>query len=156
MKANIGISADHSKKTALLLNTLLADETILYTKTRNYHWNIESGSFIEMHQFYENQYTTLATVIDEVAERVRQIGHFAEGRLKDYIKLANLEEQEYTDDQKTQISNLLDDHETLCRSLRNHISKVEDEYKDVGTADFLTGVLKQHEKMAWMLRAYKK
>ncbi len=156
MKANIGITAAHTKKIALLLNTLLADETILYTKTRNYHWNIESTSFIEMHEFYESQYTVLAGLIDEVAERIRQIGHFAEGRLKDYIKLANLDEPEYTDDQQTQIKNLLEDHDTLCRTIRTAIPKVEEEYKDVGTADFLTGVLKEHEKMGWMLRAYLK
>lgn len=156
MKANIGLSAEHTQKTALLLNTLLADETVLYTKTRNYHWNIESTSFIEMHHFYEEQYNVLAATIDEIAERIRQIGHFAEGRLKDYIKLANLEEPDYTDDQQTQIKNLLDDHETLCRTLRTHIPKVEEDYKDVGTADFLTGILKAHEKMAWMLRSYLK
>src|SRR5690625_2733131 len=148
MKANIGLSKEHAKQVALILNTLLADETVLYTKTRNYHWNIESSSFIEMHEFYEAQYNTLAHMIDEVAERIRKIGHFAEGRLKDYLKLANLEEPEYTDDQQTQIKNLLEDHETLCRTLRGNIPEVEDKNKDVGTADFLPGILKEHEKMA--------
>ncbi len=156
MKANIGLLDEHAKQIALILNTLLADETVLYTKTRNYHWNIESTSFIEMHEFYESQYNVLEGIIDEVAERVRKIGHFAEGRLKDYIELTNLEEPEYTDDQQTQIKNLLEDHETLCRTLRGHIPEIEDKFKDVGTADFLTGVLKEHEKMAWMLRAYVK
>lgn len=154
MKANIGITPEHSKQIALLLNTMLADETVLYTKTRNYHWNIESTSFIEMHEFYESQYSELEELIDEIAERVRQLGHFAEGRLKDYIKLTNLEEPEYTDDQQTQLKNLLEDHETLCRTIRNHIPEIEDKYKDVGTADFLTATIQKHEKMAWMLRAY--
>jgi starvation-inducible DNA-binding protein len=156
MKANIGIPATHSQAVAVILNKLLADEFILYAKTRNYHWNIESKSFMEMHKFYEAQYTELATIIDEVAERVRKIGHYAEGRLKDFLKLASLEEGEYTDNQTTQIKNLLDDHETLARNIRQHIGEVEDKHKDVGTADFLTGVLKQHETMAWMLRAYLK
>lgn len=156
MKANVGISDEHSKEVALILNTLLADEFVLYAKTRNYHWNIESRSFKEMHLFYEEQYTVLATIIDAVAERVRKIGHFAEGRLEDFIKLTNLIEQEYTDDQQTQIQNLLEDHETLCRTIRNHIPNVEEEFKDIGSADFLTGVLEKHEKMAWMLRSYLK
>lgn len=154
MKANIGISAANSKAVALILNKVLANEFILYTKTRNYHWNIESRSFMEMHLFFESQYTELATIIDEVAERVRKIGHYAEGRLKDYIKLADLDEPEYTDKQEDQIKNLLEDHETMARTIRNEIETVEEKHKDVGTADFLTGVLKQHEKMAWMLRSY--
>jgi starvation-inducible DNA-binding protein len=154
MKANIGISDDNSRQVALILNRLLANEFILYTKTRNYHWNIESPSFAELHKFYEGQYGELAVIIDEVAERVRKIGHFAEGRLKDFIALGDLEEEEYTDDAASQIGNLLRDHETLCRTTRNEIRQVDEEYKDAGTADFLTGVLKAHEKMAWMLRSY--
>ncbi|GAA4306573.1 DNA starvation/stationary phase protection protein [Compostibacter hankyongensis] len=154
MKANIGISEKNSSAVALILNKLLADEVVLYTKTRNYHWNIECASFIEMHKFYESQYNELQLMIDEVAERVRKIGHFAEGRLKDFLKLTNLDEEEYTADQFTQIRNLLNDHETLARTVRKQIGEVEEKYKDVGTVDFLTGILKQHESMAWMLRAY--
>lgn len=154
MKANIGISEKNSQAVAALLNQLLADEHILYTKTRNYHWNIEGPNFMGMHKFYESQYTELAEAIDEIAERVRKIGHFAEGRMKDFLKLANLEEQDYTNDQKKQIKNLLDDHETLIRVIREHIDTVDEKYKDAGTADFLTGLLQQHEQWAWMLRAH--
>lgn len=156
MKANIGISEENSKAVALILNQLLSDEQVLFAKTRNYHWNIESPSFMELHKFYEKQYTELAETIDEIAERVRKIGHFAEGRLKDYLKLANLDEGEYTNDQNTQLKNLLDDHETIIRGVRQNISKVEDDHKDIGTADFLTGILKEHEEWAWMIRAYLK
>jgi starvation-inducible DNA-binding protein len=156
MKANIGISEENSKAVALILNQILADEQVLFAKTRNYHWNIESPSFMEMHKLYEGQYNELAETIDEIAERVRKIGHYAEGRLKDYLKLTNLEEGDYTNDQNTQVKNLLDDHETIIRGIRNNIDKVEEELKDAGSADFLTNLLKQHEQWAWMLRAYLK
>ena len=46
------------------------------------------------------------------------------------------------------------DHETVIRGLRGDIGPVADRYKDVGTSDFLTGLLEKHEKMAWMLRAF--
>jgi starvation-inducible DNA-binding protein len=154
MKANIGITEKNAKAVATILNTLLADEQLLYSKTRNYHWNYEGSNFMEMHKFYESQYNELADMIDEIAERVRKIGHYAEGRLKDYLKLARLTEPEYTTEQNEQVKNLLDDHETIIRVLRNDIEKADANYKDAGTTDFLTGVLKQHEKMAWMLRAY--
>jgi starvation-inducible DNA-binding protein len=121
MKANIGLSDKNSKEIAGVLNKILADEYLLYTKTRNYHWNIEGSNFTEMHLFYESQYNTIDEAIDEVAERVRQIGHYAQGRLKDFIKQSQLVEQEYSTDQKTQIQNLLDDHEAIIRFLRLHI-----------------------------------
>ena len=156
MKANIGISDKNSKEVASVLNKILADEYLLYTKTRNYHWNIEGSNFMEMHLFFESQYNTIDEAIDEIAERVRQIGHYAQGRLKDFIKQSQLVEQEYTTDQKSQLKNLLDDHEAIIRFLRLHIDIFTDKYKDAGNADFITGLMQKHEKMAWFLRSYLK
>lgn len=154
MNPEIGITAEGRQQVAYALNKLLADEVVLYTKTRNYHWNVEGSNFSEMHLFYEKQYGELAEMIDEIAERVRQLGHFAEGRLVDFMKLTQLLEPEYTSDQKSQIRNLLEDHETIVRSLRKLIQEFTDKFGDAGDADFITGVTKHHEKMAWMLRAY--
>jgi starvation-inducible DNA-binding protein len=156
MKANIGLSDKNSKEIAGVLNKILADEYLLYTKTRNYHWNIEGDNFTEMHLFYESQYNIIDEAIDEVAERVRQIGHYAQGRLKDFIKQSQLVEQEYSTDQKNQIQNLLDDHEAIIRFLRLHIDVFTSKYKDAGNADFVTGLMEKHEKMAWFLRSYLK
>ena len=156
MKANIGISEKNSKEVGSVLNKILADEYLLYTKTRNYHWNIEGSNFMEMHLFFESQYNTIDEAIDEIAERVRQIGHYAQGRLKDFIKQSQLVEQEYTSDQKSQLKNLLDDHEAIIRFLRLHIDIFADKYKDAGNADFITGLMEKHEKMAWFLRSYLK
>jgi starvation-inducible DNA-binding protein len=153
MKANIGLTEKNAKTVALLLNTLLADEHILYTKTRNYHWNYEGDNFMEMHKFYEGQYGELAEMIDEIAERTRMIGHHAEGRLKDFLNLTRLLEQDYTTDQNEQVKNLSDDHETIVRILRKNIETV-DKMHDAGTMDLLTKIMQQHEKMAWMLRSY--
>ncbi len=156
MKANIGLSDKNSKEVAGILNKILADEYLLYTKTRNYHWNIEGSNFMEMHLFFENQYTAIDESIDEIAERVRQIGHYAQGRLTDFIKQSQLVEQAYTSEQQKQLKNLLDDHEAIIRFLRLHIDIFTDKYKDAGNADFITGLMEKHEKMAWFLRSYLK
>ena len=141
MKANIGLTDKNAQKIALLLNKLLADEQVLYAKTRNYHWNYEGDNFMEMHKFYEGQYEELAQLIDDIAERVRSIGHFAEGRLKDYLALTQLTEPGATSDQQKQVRNLLSDHETIIKMLRNDIKTADEELNDAGTADFFTGVM---------------
>ena len=155
MKTDIEIAENHLKEVAYLLNTLLADEYVLYTKTRNAHWNIQGQNFIELHKFFESQYDTLDIIIDDVAERVRTLGHFALGSLKDFLEIARLGEhtQDFTD-QKHIIQTLLEDHESLIRSLRKDLSSTVEKHIDLGTADFMTGVMEQHEKMSWMLRAY--
>lgn len=154
MKVNTGVPEKHLQAVADKLQVLLADEHILYTKTRNYHWNVVGDNFHEMHLFFEGQYGELAEIIDEIAERIRMIGHYSTGRMVDFLKLTNLLEPEYTSKQTEQIKNLLDDHETIIRTLREMITEFADKQKDLGTSDFVTGLLRQHEKMAWMLRSY--
>ena len=156
MKANIGLTEKNSQAVVNILNVLLADEQILYTKTRNYHWNYEGDNFMEIHKFYEGQYDELAETIDQVAERIRMLGHFPDGRLKDFLKLTRLPEQEYTTIQSEQLKNLLADHESIIIYIRKIVDKVGETYKDQGTMDFITGVMQQHEKMAWMIRSYLK
>ncbi len=155
MKPNTGIADDHRQSVANLLNILLADEFVLYVKTRNAHWNVTGSGFSELHLFFQSQYEQLDEVIDEVAERVRMIGHFAAASLGDYTGLTNLTEDKADfSKQETLVRGLLDDHETIIRLLRADIVRTAEEYRDLGTSDFLTGLMERHEKMAWMLRAY--
>jgi starvation-inducible DNA-binding protein len=154
MKPNLGILEIHLRAVSEELNRLLADEVVLYIKTRNYHWNIEGPYFSEMHRFYEQQFNELDEIMDEVAERIRTIGHYTEARLVDYLKLTNLIENEYTNFQNDQLKYLLASHETIINNLRRLIPLFADKHKDFGSSDFVTQLLGKHEKMAWMVRAY--
>lgn len=154
MKLNIGIAEEHSTEVCKILNVLLADEFNLYARTRNSHWNVTGPAFSVLHKFFESQYDELAGIIDEVAERVRTLGGVAAGNLKTMTATTRLAEAKDEPGAMKMVLSLLNDHETIIRAVREDISKVQDSYKDVGTADFLTGVLKAHEKMAWMLRAH--
>jgi starvation-inducible DNA-binding protein len=60
---------------------------VLYTKTRNYHWNVVSPRFNDLHKFFEAQHEQLAETVDEVAERVRFLGGWAAGTLTEFIEL---------------------------------------------------------------------
>ncbi len=154
MKPDLGVKEEHLQLVSEELNKLLADETILYIHTRNYHWNIEGANFSEMHLFYEKQFTALGDILDDIAERIRTIGHYTEARLADYLKLTHLIEQPYTNNQQQQLMNLLSYHETIIRNLRKLIVLFYESHKDIGSSDFATQLLGRHEKMAWMIRAY--
>jgi len=154
MKTNIGIKEKDTKAVAAILNKLLADESVLYQKVRNAHWNVEGPGFHELHLFFETIYNELAVVVDDVAERVRTIGHYAIGTLKEYLELTRFTEvRDGKNDGNTFIKELLNDFESLIISIRGDIDVV-DEHGDTGTSDFLSGVVEQHEKTAWMLRAH--
>jgi len=138
-----------------ILNQLLSDEYVLYTKTRNYHWNITGPDFSELHKFFESQYEELDEIIDETAERARALGGNSLGTLKEFLQHTSLKEVPGNyPDAKRMIGNLLTDHESVIQSLRKNLAACAEKYGDMGTSDFLTGLMEQHEKMAWMLRAY--
>ena len=155
MKPKIGMADDDRQAVVQILNTLLSDEYVLYTKTRNYHWNVVGPHFNHLHKFFETLYTEGDEVIDAVAERARALGGRAFGSLAEFTKSARLTEDPGTVPSATEmLTNLLADHEALVTTLRADVDTVTGERADTGTADFLTGLLEQHEKTAWMLRAH--
>ena len=155
MKPNLGLNNEQREGVVKILNTLLSDEYVLYTKTRNYHWNVVGLQFNDLHKFFEEQYTQLNLIVDEVAERARTLGGWSLGTLAEFTQQTRLKEHpgKYPNAQDM-ISNLLADHEAIIRYLREDLETVADKYHDIGTNDFLTGLMEQHEKMAWMLRAF--
>jgi starvation-inducible DNA-binding protein len=154
MEPNIGISSQNRNKVIDMLVRLVSDEYILYTKTRNYHWNVTGPQFHDLHKFFESQYEELDTVIDDVAERIRELGEKSIATLAEFIKNGRIkEEPNKYPDAKTMLSNLLHDHESVIRNLRSDVDACV-KHHDTGTADFVTGLMEQHEKMAWMLRAF--
>ncbi|MBE8722529.1 Dps family protein [Sphingobacterium pedocola] len=154
MKANIGIKEKDTATVAQILNKLLADENVLYTKVRNAHWNVEGPDFHAQHLFFETIYGELAELIDEIAERVRSVGHFAIGTMKQFLEFTQLTEMKYgKNDSQGYIKELLNDIESLIISVRKDIELVG-KAGDAGTEDFLVGILEKHEKTAWMLRAH--
>ncbi|HXS56958.1 MAG TPA: DNA starvation/stationary phase protection protein [Hanamia sp.] len=151
---NTGISTNNSKKVADALNKVLANEFVLYTKTLKFHWNIEGRDFHALHLFLDEQYHQLQEIIDSVAERIRKVGHFANGSMKQFLSDTTL--KEHTDTTvitESMIAELVDDHETIIRDTRTLIDDFDSKYDDAGSSDFITGIMKEHEKMAWMLRA---
>lgn len=155
MQPNIGLSDEQRQGVVQILNTLLADEYVLYTKTRNYHWNVTGMQFNDLHKFFETQYTQLEEIIDEVAERARMLGGWSLGTLAEFSQHTRLKEEpaKYPNAQQM-LANLLADHEAIIRFLRTDLETAADKYQDIGTNDFLTGLMEQHEKMAWMLMAF--
>jgi starvation-inducible DNA-binding protein len=155
MKPGIGIADAHRAAIVAILNDLLADEYLLYTKTRNYHWNVVGPQFNDLHKFFESQYEALDEIVDDVAERARSLGGHALGTLAEFVEHARLKERPKAyPDARGMLAALLDDHETLIRQLRGDLAAALDKHGDVGTSDFLTGLMEKHEKMAWMLRAF--
>lgn len=149
---HLGLDTEAGETLVRMLNILLADEYILSTKTRNFHWNVTGPHFSDYHLLFEKQYTELEGTIDEVAEYARSLGGAALGSLAAFLREARLREADSSPDAGSMVSQLLADHEALIRYLRADI-ETAGRLNEAGAVDLLTGYLQQHKKMAWMLRA---
>ncbi|MFC0779877.1 Dps family protein [Flavobacterium sp. HJSW_4] len=157
MKTNIGIKQENISKVVDVLTKVLADEFVLYTKTKRAHWNVEGPDFYNKHIFFEQQYDAIDEIVDTVAERIRSLGHYTPATLKDFLALTHLtEELKESNDSNGFMKELLLDHESIIIYLRENINPIASEWQDAGTSDFITGLVENHEKMAWMLRAHLK
>ena len=155
MKPHLNLPEDVRSDIADRLNNLLADLNVLYLKTRHCHWNVEGMNFLTLHQLFQTQYTELEPAIDDTAERIRALGHYAVGaepsQMQSRTRLSLIFPQ--GGHATTMLQHLLADHEASVRHLRTDVDEIA-QLGDAGTSDFLTGLMEAHEKTAWMLRAH--
>lgn len=153
-KINTGIPQKNSLAIAKRLNSLLASNYQLYTKTLKFHWNVEGPFFGPLHSLFKNNYEQLFTMIDTIAERVRALGATTIGTLSEFGKQGSLKEEPGGNpkDQRM-IALLLEGHEEVIKQMRKDID-YSAKMNDQGTNNMLCDIIELQEKMSWMLRAH--
>jgi starvation-inducible DNA-binding protein len=152
---NIGLTDQQREGVVKLLNQDLSDLYLILVKTKKYHWDVVGPQFRTLHQLWEEQYETLTETIDACAERIRTLGGYPVGTMEGFLQLASIKEHAGDIPNATEmVSRLVKDHEQIIRNLRDHVEQCGETFKDDGTADFLTGLMEQHEMIAWMLRSF--
>ena len=149
---DIGIPADRRAQIAQGLGRVLADSTVLYAKTHGFHWNVTGPMFNTLHLMFMEQYTELWNALDEIAERIRALGHMAPFGGSTYRDLSTIPETNGVPPAMAMVRELVEGHEAGARTIRT-VFELADGANDQPTADLLTQRLQIHEKTAWMLRS---
>ncbi len=108
--------------------------------------------FNTLHLMFEEQYTELATAVDEIAERIRALGVKAPGSYSAFAGLTSLREGTGDEDAREMIRELVLGQEAIARTARE-VFPLAEAANDEPTADLLTQRMQIHEKNAWMLRS---
>lgn len=138
-------------KVAEALSGVLADTYVLQTKTQNYHWNVVGPQFHSLHIMFEGQYNELFAGVDEIAERIRQIGQPAPGTMAAFLSLTKLSETSATS-APGMVADLVACHAKVMARL-NACLKLASQAGDDSTQDLMIRRLNAHDKAEWMLRA---
>jgi len=152
MNVEIGIPDSERAKSAAALKRLLGETYALYIKTHGYHWNVTGPRFQSLHDVFMTQYTELWAALDELAERIRALGHFAPGSSTEMMQDASIEADTSVPDAESMVTHLARGHEAVANAARDGI-KVAGEAGDDVTADLMTQRATIADKTAWMLRA---
>lgn len=150
---NIGLDEKQIEIVCQNLNQLLADTSVLYQKTRKFHWYVTGTSdFRVFHALFEEIYSSLEKGIDDIAERVRALGEFPLATMREFLEYTSLTEGNDELSAEGMVNELLKDFESCISLIRNVLDEVGGTM-DYGTDDMLASMIREHEKTAWMLRS---
>ncbi|MBB4198933.1 hypothetical protein CCR94_15750 [Rhodoblastus sphagnicola] len=141
-----GIDHATRKDISGALGDILSSAYSLLVKTHVHHWNIVGPLFQQLHTMLEEQYETLFKSTDLYAERIRALGFPAP------IPHVSVEQEARTMSAEQIVDDLLGDHETCVRAMRDTAIEAEG-MGDIVTHDLLVAQMAWHEKTLWMLRA---
>lgn len=126
---------------------------MLYTKLRNFHWNVVGPHFQEYHKFFEEVYDEVEEHIDDTAQRIRTLNQRPLSLMKGFLQVATLKESVGENmNANSMLKELTSDYEHLISNFNEYIDFMQ-EVKDIGTEDFLTGMLREYKKKLWIVRS---
>jgi len=146
---------DNGKKVAVgVLQGVLVDTSDLTNATRQAHWNVKGPQFAGLHKLFEEFYTQLNVLTDEVAERIVQLGAIADGTTQTIGDTTRLEP--YSNkvlEGLDHVKALAARYAALAKTTREGIDAT-DEAGDADSADLLTEHSRFLDKALWMLEAH--
>jgi starvation-inducible DNA-binding protein len=153
LRPDIGLQAKQRSAVAQKLAAFLASTYLLYLKTLYYHWNVTGANFHSLHEMFQKQYENLHKAGDEIAERIRALGHMAPGTTREFTALSVIEEDAaLPKNSRIMVEHLLRDNEKASLAARIVFQQAQ-EVGDEVTADMMIGRMAYHDEVSWMLRA---
>ncbi|PZX19087.1 starvation-inducible DNA-binding protein [Palleronia aestuarii] len=134
------------------LQATLYDLTALQHDAHQEHWNVVGSDYYQLHEFYEELYSAIFPVIDEVAERLRALGAPADGRPSAVAENASATEPDPAErDADTTLDALAGNWSQVSDALYDRIDATED---DLVTQDLLISVTDLIDHQMWQIRAH--
>lgn len=149
----LGLSEEQVQPVAKELAQLLADFQVYYSNLRGFHWNIQGKGFFVLHEKFESLYNAAAANIDEIAERLLQLGVTPENRFSAYLQQSQIKEVGVLHCSEEAVRHILDSLQLLISQERELIEKASEINDDV-TAAIASDFLVSQEKQVWMLTAF--
>lgn len=149
-----GLDKAKATKVANELAVLLADFQLFYANLRGYHWHVRGSQFFTLHSHFEKMYDGVAETVDELAERILQLGATPENRFSNYIKQSQIKESYNVSEANQILEEILASYKVLIAQERAVLAAAE-EAEDEVTIALIGDLLAGQEKDIWMIDAFR-
>jgi len=137
---------------AAILNQVLADEFVLSTATRDYHWAVTGPHFRSIYELFDEQYRQLDQWMEKIVDRARALGIQVR---TGWMELTESPQFTPTDgaalNPRGMMSALIGLHESMAEKLRLGLDRNAAQVAHPLFTDLLKELLEYHETTAWLL-----
>ncbi len=140
-------------KVVSALKQIQADSAVFYIKLHNYHWNVKGADFHPVHKALEEMYEEITDQMDDVAERVLQLGEKPFVTLKEMLSASKIKEESGVSfTSKVILKSILSDYEYFLKKFKE-LSDLAGDANDKATVALADEKVAHLEKFIWMLKA---
>jgi starvation-inducible DNA-binding protein len=136
------------------LHQLLADLSDGYSQAKQAHWTVKGPHFLSYHNLFDEVASALNGAVDDVAERIQQLGGHAVGTVRATAQKTRLKEYPLQAikgaDHIKAVSDLL---AHLAKTAR-HATEVMDDADDDVSEDMLIGITAMLDKQHWFVSSH--
>lgn len=152
---NIAVEIAPNAKAEIIeaLHQALAETSVVTIKAQNFHWNVTGIAFGPLHELFQKIYEDHFEGQDELAERVKGLDGYADGRYSEFLKRSAITEVTGRPTTAEMIATLKSDQETLSATMRA-LAELSEQHGDVVTNDLAIKRADKHDKYAWILRSH--
>jgi len=137
-----------------LLGSRLSSAIDLYLQVKQAHWNVKGPHFIALHELFDKVGEIVEGSVDDLAERIVQLGGTAKGTVQVVGKETSLKAY------PLEITNGTDHVEALSNALASFGEQARSaialatELDDADTADLFTEISREIDKQLWFVEAH--
>ena len=142
-----------SKSITEVLNTQIANWSLLFIKLHNYHWYVKGQQFFTLHAKFEEFYNEAAAHVDELAERLLALKGSPVATMREVLDKATLHEASGSENAEQMVRAIANDFGTIIGELKEGMAAAE-EAGDETTGDMLLAIHSSLEKHVWMLESF--
>jgi starvation-inducible DNA-binding protein len=137
------------------MNLHLSASLDVMLQTKQAHWNVKGPNFISLHELFDKINEDFEEYSDLLAERIVQLGGYAEGTAVVVAKRTTLKQYplslgdglEHVDYLSTALAH-------FGKTVREAIKTSGEEFGDADAADIYTEISRGVDKWLWMLEAH--